>query len=171
MALKLHQLQAAFARRREVEHQRVERTAEVNRYYDHWGKVTTRFENWTTPEYYKHAEEQLNQRKEKKEKAKQLDDRREKLKELYSSERNSFEVEIREREKAKFRKKVVDNETLEKIDRNAKERENIKRKLELEAKLYGRWRHGVDDDNLIFESKSDNQVLAKLNWLDKQVVL
>jgi len=39
----------------------------------------------------------------------------------------------------------------------------------MEAKLYGRWRHGVDDEKLLYKSKSDNEVLAKLNWLDKQI--
>ncbi|XP_050341448.1 trichoplein keratin filament-binding protein [Bactrocera neohumeralis] len=169
MSVRSHQIQALFARRREIEHDRIERTAAVNRYYDHWGKVTTRFENWTKPEYYKNAEEQLKQRREKREKEMQQFERRERLRELFDKEKIMYEREMLERSRPRSRKIAATTEQLEKIEQNAKERENIKRKLDLEAKLYGRWRHGVDDDNVLFESKSSNETLAKLNWLDKKI--
>uniref|UniRef100_A0A0K8V374 Trichoplein keratin filament-binding protein n=1 Tax=Bactrocera latifrons TaxID=174628 RepID=A0A0K8V374_BACLA len=169
MSVRSHQIQALFARRREIEHDRIERTAAVNRYYDHWGKVTTRFENWTKPEYYKNAEEQLKQRREKREKEMQQFERRERLRELFDKEKIMYEREMLERNRPRSRKIAATTEQLEKIEQNAKERENIKRKLDLEAKLYGRWRHGVDDDNILFESKSNNETLAKLNWLDKKI--
>lgn len=169
MSVRSHQIQALFARRREIEHDRIERTAAVNRYYDHWGKVTTRFENWTKPEYYKNAEEQLKQRREKREKEMQQFERRERLRELFEKEKMTYEREMIERERPRSRKIAATTEQLEKIKHSANERENIKRKLDLEAKLYGRWRHGVDDDNVLFESKSSNETLAKLNWLDKKI--
>ncbi|XP_037824036.1 involucrin-like isoform X3 [Lucilia sericata] len=63
----------------------------------------------------------------------------------------------------------LDSKTLENINENLKEQHQMRRKLELESKLYGKWRDEVDEDNLVFESKSDNEVLAKHNWLGKQV--
>jgi len=58
---------------------------------------------------------------------------------------------------------------LGRVNQSLKEQEQLRRKLEMEAKLYGRWRHGVDDEKLLYQSKSDNEVLAKLNWLDRQI--
>ncbi|XP_058984518.1 trichohyalin [Musca domestica] len=168
MATKAQQLQAMFARRREMEHMHIERTQAVNKYYDHWGKVTTRFENWTTPEYYKQAEEKMQRSKEEKEKQKQMEVRRRKLTELFENEREQYNLEMKDRQRSR-KVRAVSTATLAKINDNLKEQQAIRRKLELEAKLYGKWRHGVDDENLIFESKSDHEVIAKLNWLDKQV--
>ena len=160
-------LQALFARRREIEHNRIERTAAVNKYFDHWGRVTARFENWTTPEYYQQAEKQLQHDKDQKEKQKRLQERQQQLKKLLEMEKQMNEQELEE--KKRNPRRHVDTKMLEKINENMKEEEQMRRKLELEAKLYGKWRHGVEDDNLVFESKTDNEVLAKLNWLDKQV--
>ncbi|XP_065354982.1 trichoplein keratin filament-binding protein [Calliphora vicina] len=160
-------LQALYARRRETEHNRIERTEATNKYFDHWGKVTARFENWTTPEYYKQAEQQLENSKQKKEKQTKLVERQQKLAQLLKMEKQSYEQELQDKERNPRRN--LDTKTLEKIDENLKEQQQMRRKLELEGKLYGKWRHGVDDDNLVFESKSDNQVLAKLNWLDRKV--
>ncbi|XP_037824017.1 trichoplein keratin filament-binding protein-like isoform X1 [Lucilia sericata] len=169
MSTKSAHLQALFARRRENEHNRIERTEAVNKYYDHWGKVTARFENWTTPEYYKQAEQQLQTTQQQKEKQKNLAERQQKLSQLLEMEKKNYEQELQEKERNRNPRRSFDTTTLEKIDENLKEQQQMRRKLELEAKLYGKWRHGVDDDNLLFESKSDNEVLAKLNWLDKQV--
>ncbi|XP_075146335.1 uncharacterized protein LOC142220845 [Haematobia irritans] len=167
--MKAQHLQAMFARRREVEHMHFERTQAVNKYFDHWGKVTSRFENWTTPEYYKQAEEKLQRSKEEKEKQKQLIERRAKLAQLLDEEKEQFNLEMKEKQRSRKTRSALSTKTLEKINVNLKEQQAIRRKLELEAKLYGKWRHGVDDANLIFESKNDHEVIAKLNWLDKQV--
>ncbi|XP_023297868.2 trichohyalin [Lucilia cuprina] len=169
MSMKSAHLQALFARRRENEHNRIERTEAVNKYYDHWGKVTARFENWTTPEYYKQAEKQLQTTQQQKAKLKNLAERQQKLAQLLDIEKKSYELELQQKERSRNPRRSLDTKTLEKIDDNLKQQQQMRRKLELEAKLYGKWRHGVDDDNLVFESKSDNEVLAKLNWLDKQV--
>lgn len=162
------QLQAEFARRREQEHARIESTAAVNRYYDHWNKVTSRFETWTTPEYYKHADEKLQKTKEQKDKEKKLLARQELLRNLLSKEKEMWDRECAIKN-SKPKSALISTETLEKVKHTVEERENLRRKLALEAKLYSKWRHGADDPNIIFESKSDHEVLAKLNWLDKQV--
>uniref|UniRef100_A0A1I8NWM0 Trichoplein keratin filament-binding protein n=1 Tax=Stomoxys calcitrans TaxID=35570 RepID=A0A1I8NWM0_STOCA len=166
--MKAQHLQAMFARRREMEHMHIERTQAVNKYFDHWGKVTSRFENWTTPEYYKQAEEKLQRSKQEKEKQKQLSERKEKLALLFDQEKEQYDMELREKQRSR-KTRALSTSTLEKINVNLKEQQAIRRKLELEAKLYGKWRHGVDDANLIFESKNDHEVIAKLSWLDKQV--
>ncbi|XP_037824005.1 uncharacterized protein PFB0145c-like [Lucilia sericata] len=74
-------------------------------------------------------------------------------------ERKSYEQEFLD----------LDTNTLENIEENLKEQHEMKRKLALDAKVYGKWRDGVDDDNFVFESKSDNEAYAELNWLDTQM--
>ena len=39
----------------------------------------------------------------------------------------------------------------------------------MEAKLYSRFRFGMDRDKILLESKTDNHAMAKLSWLDRQV--
>ncbi|XP_037824004.1 trichohyalin-like [Lucilia sericata] len=41
---------------------------------------------------------------------------------------------------------------------NLKEQQQMRRKLEQETKLYGKWCDGVNDDNLVFESKNGHQL-------------
>lgn len=50
-----------------------------------------------------------------------------------------------------------------------KRTEEEKRRLELESQLYKRWRPGSREDNALLSSRSNNEALAKMNWLDKQV--
>ncbi|XP_055851961.1 trichoplein keratin filament-binding protein isoform X2 [Episyrphus balteatus] len=166
--MKTNHIQAAFARKRENEHIRTERTEAVDRYYAHWGKQTSKYENWTAPEYYKQAEDNLKKEKEMKEKEQKLNDRREKLRKLLEQEKIHYKEEL---QNLKYRPKSrnMSSDVMEKIDQNFKEQQNEKRRLDLEAKLYGRLRHGKEDGSLLYESKSNNQVLAKLNWLDKQI--
>lgn len=166
--MKTQRLQAAFARRREADIDRIERTSAVNKYFDHWSKVTSRFESWTDPEYYQQAEESLRKEKEKKLKEEKLEERRSKLRQLLSSENAKYQQELQEVNKPKPRK--LPNDLLEKLDRDQKYLSEEKRRLELESKLYGKWRYGINDENVLFESKSNNEALAKLNWLDKQVL-
>ncbi|CAD7092429.1 unnamed protein product [Hermetia illucens] len=165
--MKTQRLQAAFARRREADIDRIERTSAVNKYFDHWSKVTSRFESWTDPEYYQQAEESLRKEKEKKLKEAKLEERRSKLRQLLNSENAKYQQELQEVNKPKPRK--LPNDLLEKLDRDQKYLSEEKRRLELESKLYGKWRYGVNDENVLFESKTNNEALAKLNWLDKQI--
>ncbi|XP_055905687.1 trichoplein keratin filament-binding protein [Eupeodes corollae] len=167
--MKTHHIQAAFARKRENQHIRTERTEAVDRYYAHWGKQTSKYENWTAPEYYKQAEENLKKSKERKDKEKSLSERREKLKKLLQDEKIMLEEQLANLQRQKPKSRNISTDIMEKIDQNFKANQDDKRRLDLEAKLYGRLRHGVEDGSFLYESKSNNQVLAKLNWLDKQI--
>lgn len=51
-----------------------------------------------------------------------------------------------------------------------KRTEEEKRRLELESQLYKRWRPGSREGSIIQSSRSNNEALAKMNWLDKQVI-
>lgn len=59
-------------------------------------------------------------------------------------------------------------ETLRNIRETCIRTEEEHRRLELESSLYKRWR-GLSDDILV-DTKSDHAALAKMNWLDKQVM-
>lgn len=166
MSGRLNHQHAVYAWRREQEHNRVQATHEVNRYYDRWGQVTSRFENWTNKEYYEKADAKMQQKKSQKQKEQELAERRGKLRELFDADSEMYNMELGRRRRGAA---AGDLQTLERINRSLKEQEQLKRKLEMEAKLYGRWRHGVDDEKLLYKSKTDNEVLAKLNWLDKQI--
>lgn len=167
MSARLNHQHAVYAWRREQENNRVQATNQVNRYYGHWGQVTSHFENWTNKEYYDKADQRLQQRKTQQQREQELAERRAKLRQLLDSDSEGFELELGR--KRGPRQASGDLKTLERLNQSLKEQEQLKRKLEMEAKLYGRWRHGVDDERLLYKSKSDNQVLAKLNWLDKQI--
>lgn len=69
----------------------------------------------------------------------------------------------------KPKKRVVSAEILKGINEMNKRTEEEKRRLELESGLYKRWRHSAREDEILASSKSDNEALAKMNWLDKQV--
>lgn len=72
-----------------------------------------------------------------------------------------------EQSQAKCRKASM--ETLRSIRETCKRTEEERRRLELESGLYKRWRYGQYDD-ILYEAKSDHTALAKMNWLDKQVI-
>lgn len=59
-------------------------------------------------------------------------------------------------------------QTLKGIRETCKRTEEEHRRLALESGLYKQWRYGLCDD-IFLEAKSDHTVLAKMNWLDKQV--
>lgn len=80
-------LHSAFVRRREIEQIKIEKSAAVDKYFDKWGKITSRFEQWTAPEFYKQADEVNKQRELDKIKNETLDSRREKLKKLLDDEK------------------------------------------------------------------------------------
>ncbi|EDV43203.1 uncharacterized protein Dana_GF18372, isoform B [Drosophila ananassae] len=165
---RLNQQHAAYAQRMEQENSRVQAIKAVNSYYDHWGKVTSRFENWTNKEYYEKADQRLQTRREQSEKQAALSERQARLRRLLESESESFDGEM-ERRRRPREPGGGDLQMLGRVNQSLKEQEQLRRKLEMEAKLYGRWRHGVDDEKLLYQSKSDNEVLAKLNWLDRQI--
>lgn len=85
-------LHSAFVRRREIEQMKIEKSAAVDKYFDKWGKITSRFEQWTAPEFYKQADEVNKQRELDKIKNETLENRREKLKKLLDDEKHEQEA-------------------------------------------------------------------------------
>lgn len=65
--------------------------------------------------------------------------------------------------------KKIDTDILFGIHETIKRTEEEKRRLELESRLYKKWRTGFDEDSILHDAKSDHEALAKMNWLDKQV--
>lgn len=55
------------------------------------------------------------------------------------------------------------------LEDDLRRREEEKRRLRLESQLYKKWRYGFLEDSILLESKTDNEALAKINWLDRQV--
>lgn len=64
----------------------------------------------------------------------------------------------------------IPTETLKGIQEVYKRTEEEKRRLELESQLYKRWRPASREENILLSSRSNNEALAKMNWLDKQVL-
>lgn len=93
--------------------------------------------------------------------------RQEKLRTLLENENEQFEHEIEE--KSRPRSRLHSADVLEQIKQSKVETEELKRRQELEKNLYQRWRFGMDRDQILLDSKSENHALAKLNWLDRQV--
>lgn len=85
-------LHSAFVRRREIEQMKIEKSAAVDKYFDKWGKITSRFEQWTAPEFYKQADEVNKQRELNQIKNDSLESRREKLKKLLDYEKCEQEM-------------------------------------------------------------------------------
>lgn len=114
-------LNAAYARRREVAEMKIERTKEVDKYFDKWNQITTRYicaecnlkwkysvylsqpvisifdryGHWTAPEYYQMAEENFQIDQEKKKKCISLEGRRENLRKFLARERLHYEDEMK----------------------------------------------------------------------------
>lgn len=66
-------------------------------------------------------------------------------------------------------KRRVSTETLRGIQEAFKRTEEERKRIELESQLYKRWRPGSREENILLSSRSNNEALAKMNWLDKQV--
>ncbi|XP_058059322.1 golgin subfamily A member 6-like protein 25 [Anopheles bellator] len=162
-------LQAALVKRREAEQIKYQKSAAVERYYDQWGRITSRFESWTTPQYYREAEEALRKREDDKRKAEALDTKRERLKELLARENEQLKKEMDDI--ARPKPKALSTEILEGVRARIQNAEEAKKRIDLEANLYSKWRSGVDRDGVIMDSRSPHQAMAKLNWIDRQVEL
>lgn len=80
---------------------------------------------------------------------------------------NVFFFNFSELSKPKARR--VPTETLKGIQEVYKRTEEEKRRLEIESQLYKRWRPASREDSILLSSRSNNEALAKMNWLDKQV--
>lgn len=63
----------------------------------------------------------------------------------------------------------VSTRTLKGINETFKRTEEEKRRLDVESQLYKRWRNSPRADAILSSARSNNEALAKMNWLDKQV--
>jgi hypothetical protein len=68
--------------------------AAVQKYYDQWGRITSRHEHWSTPEYYHEAEEKMRKRMETEEKQRQLGERQERLRATLAEEKKQLDNEM-----------------------------------------------------------------------------
>lgn len=68
---------------------------------------------------------------------------------------------------------TITTNILDGIARGIKFSQDEKKRSDIEAKLYKRWRYGMspDREKIILDSKSSHEALAKLNWMDKQVAM
>lgn len=67
----------------------------VQKYYDQWGRIASRHEHWSTPEYYHEAEEKVRKRQEQEEKQSRLSVRQERLKTQLTAETVQQDSELR----------------------------------------------------------------------------
>ncbi|XP_055634640.1 eukaryotic translation initiation factor 3 subunit A isoform X2 [Toxorhynchites rutilus septentrionalis] len=162
-------LQAALTKRREAEQIKFQKSAAVERYYDHWGRVTSRLESWNSPQFNRQAEEAQRKREEAERKEAEQNERREQTRARLQQEKDDFQREIKEKSHPK--PKPIPTELLEGVRARLNDTEEAKRRIDLEARLYTKWRMGYDRDGIILDSKNPNQAMAKLNWLDRQVDL
>uniref|UniRef100_A0AAG5D4H9 Trichoplein keratin filament-binding protein n=1 Tax=Anopheles atroparvus TaxID=41427 RepID=A0AAG5D4H9_ANOAO len=160
---------AALVKRREAEQIKYQKSAAVERYYDQWGRITSRYESWTTPKYYREAEEALRKREEEKRKATALEAKRARLKQLLQEESVQIQKEMEDMSRPK--PKALSTEILEGVRARLHSAEESKKRMDLEANLYSKWRLGYDRDAVIMDSKTCHQAMAKLNWIDRQVEL
>ncbi|XP_057671976.1 trichoplein keratin filament-binding protein-like [Diorhabda carinulata] len=160
-------------RRREQETRYNELWNGTVKYFDHWNKACTKFEEWTSPRYYSENNKLLSDIKNKKDKEEQLAKRREKLRQLFEDERQSYEIEIMVHknrymvDKPRRDNLEVSTNVLKEINDNIKTEEETKRRREAELKLYEQWKR----NNPIvrqYEAKYKCRDL-KLSWLDQQI--
>lgn len=168
--------QEVYAKKRESDQLRMEANSQTANWYDKWGRITSRFENLAGPAYYEKSDQLLRRDEEEKRRKEETIVRQEKMRELMAEEKESWEKELKEQERAKVRpgssttaysKSKHDVDVLQRLNSSLSEQD--RRRKEIEAKLYGKWRFGMTRDDMILESKNHHQAMAKLNWLDQQV--
>ncbi|XP_053697050.1 trichoplein keratin filament-binding protein [Sabethes cyaneus] len=167
--MKSAKLQAALAKRREAEQIKYQKSAAVEKYYDQWSRITSRLDSWNSPKFQQQVEEAQRQREEAEKREAALNERREKLRTKLQKEKDDFQREIQEKQRPKPR--PIPTEMLENVRSRLNDTEEAKRRMDLEASLYTKWRMGYDRDAVLMDSKNSHQAMAKLNWLDRQVEL
>lgn len=111
--MKAQRLQAQFIAKRESEQARIQSTngnkqflvgksqtsfllpTAVQKYYDQWGRIASRHEHWSTPDYYHEADEKMRRRAVLELKQKVLSERQEKLKILLQAETAQLDNEVK----------------------------------------------------------------------------
>lgn len=159
-------------REREFSHQQMWGGAE--KYYKHWEKTNTKFDEWTSPRYYEDNNKLMSEIRQKRDKEELLEKRREKLKKLFEEEQRSFEIELmvyRNKSLVRGSPRVkaddVPTDVLKEINAGIRLEEEERRRHEAETKLYHQWRK----NNPIvrqYESKYRCKDI-KLSWLDQQI--
>ncbi|EDS29630.1 A-kinase anchoring protein AKAP120 [Culex quinquefasciatus] len=165
--MKSAKLQAALAKRREADQIKIQKSAAVERYYDQWSRITSRFDSWNSPQFYRQAEEAQKAREEAEKREVAAQERRERERVRLQQEKDDFQQELKEKNRPK--PKPIPTELLEGVRSRLNDVEEAKRRMDLEASLYTKWRMGYDRDAVILDSKNTHQAMAKLNWLDRQV--
>lgn len=159
-------------REREFSHQQMWGSAE--RYYKHWEKTNTKFDEWTSPRYYDDNNKLMSEIRQKREKEELLEKRREKLRKLLEEEQKSFEIELMVyknkslvSQNPRVKPDDIPTDVLKEINTGIKLAEEERRRHEAETKLYHQWRK----NNPIvrqYESKYRCKDM-KLSWLDQQI--
>ncbi|GAB0096947.1 hypothetical protein DMENIID0001_125320 [Sergentomyia squamirostris] len=152
-----------WARQREVQEQKIEKSLAAKEFFDKNRNLTSHFESWTTPQFYQQRSEQLERNRTSQRDEEQLEERRRRLQEQREKEEREWQLEMK---RISQRPRKVKTEALSEINRHLGEE---KRKSDLENQLYSRWRLDGTRDKIIHESRSTHEALAKLSWLDKQV--
>ncbi|XP_018560977.1 trichoplein keratin filament-binding protein [Anoplophora glabripennis] len=159
-------------REREFSHQQMWGSAE--KYYKHWEKANTKFDEWTSPRYYKDNNRLMSEITQKREKGERLEKRREKLRQLLQEEQSSFEIELMVYKNKslvdrspRIKPEDIPTDVLKEINTGIRLKEEERRRHEAETKLYHQWRK----NNPIvrqYESKYRCKDI-KLSWLDQQI--
>lgn len=97
-----------------------------------------------------------------------LQRRRELLRKQLTGEQTALEQEAAAG-RAGSRARSVSTEMLRKISDTSVRTAEEKRRADLESKLYRRIRLDARQDAILHDARSDHEVLAKMNWLDRQV--
>ncbi|XP_059622924.1 trichoplein keratin filament-binding protein [Phlebotomus argentipes] len=156
-----------WARQREKQEQKIEKSLAAKDFFDKNRNLTSHFDSWTTPQFYQRSSDQIEQSKASQRREEELEERRQRLRDLRLNEEQQWHQELREGHRTRSRPSTkcltdINNHLSESVLEE-------KRKCDLESQLYSRWRSDATRDKIIHESRSTHEALAKLSWLDKQV--
>lgn len=167
--LRLQENMENLARRKQLDHENHEAWLNKIHYYKHWEKQNSKYQNWTSDEYYLNSLRDYDQEKKKKEKEESINARREKLRQLLREEDLEYGLELTDspREKSRQKTKEVCTDLLRDVNLGLKLAEDDRKRHEAELKLYNKWRN----ENPIIRDYQTNQNCAslKLAWLDQQI--
>ncbi|KAG5899586.1 hypothetical protein JTB14_022914 [Gonioctena quinquepunctata] len=159
-------------RRRDKEFKK-EQWSGTAKYFDHWEKVNTKFDAWTSPRYYEDNNKLMSEIKMKRVKEELLQKRKERLRKLLEEEQRTYDIEMMVHrnknsiEKPKSKNEDIPLDVLKEVNLGLKVQEENRRRREAELKLYHQWRN---NNPLVrkYEIKYGYKDL-KLSWLDQQI--
>ncbi|XP_045468902.1 trichoplein keratin filament-binding protein isoform X2 [Harmonia axyridis] len=162
-------------RKREKEYQHQKFWGDQQKYYDHWEKANTKYEEWTSPRYYDTNTQLVKQVQMEKILQERRELRRRKLRKLFEDERQLWEVELMEHKNKEAisprnirqRPDDIPTEILKQVHQGIKEREEEKRRKESELRLYHQWRN---DNSFIQDyERAKRSKDIKTSWLHQQM--